>query len=71
MSKSVLFSFDTEAQKREFEEYAAAHGMNLSAFAKWACYTVRNKNRKGSHHPNEKRGALVRPTPGATFGVVS
>ena len=58
MTKTVRFSFDSEAQKEEFRAYAANRGMTLSQFAKWACFTVRNKNRKGAPH---RPGALLRP----------
>ena len=60
MSKTVSFSFDTEEQRTEFDAYARSKGLSLSAFAKWACFTVRSKNRAGVHVPGAKRGAVVR-----------
>jgi hypothetical protein len=56
VSREVRFSFDTEAQKQGFEEYAKARGLSLSAFAKHACFVVRDKYKLGSHHPAKGRG---------------
>ena len=62
MSRETRFSFDSEEQKAEFEAYAKAHGMTLSGFAKWACFTVRNKNKRGAHHPI-RAGRITAPLP--------
>lgn len=70
MSRDIRFSFDSEEQKAEFAAYASDRGMSLSAFAKWATFTIRNKNRKGAHHPAKARGALLRPAPGGILGRV-
>ncbi len=64
MSREVTFSFDTEADKAEFTAYAKARGMSLSAFAKWACFAMRTKNRLGSHHPTKGVGRGSAPLPG-------
>jgi len=64
VNREVSFSFDTEEQKLEFTVYAAAHGLSLSAFAKWACYAAKTRSKKGAHHPPKNAGALVRPAPG-------
>src|SRR5271157_2956983 len=61
VSRDVRFSFDTEQEKMEFSEYAAAHGMSLSAFAKWAVFAQRNRNRTGSHHLTNGRGRSSAP----------
>ena len=61
VSREVRFSFDTEQEKVEFSEYAAAHGMTLSAFAKWAVFAQRNRNRTGSHHLTNGRGRSSAP----------
>lgn len=61
MSREVRFSFDTEVDKADFEIYARAKGLTLSALAKHATYAYRAKNRIGAHHALKDRGALRRP----------
>ena len=56
MSREVRFSFDTEEQKAEFEAYAKARGLSLSAFAKHACFVVKDKYKLGAHHPVVRAG---------------
>lgn len=63
VTRDVRFSFDTLEQKAEFEAYARAHGMSLSAYAKWACFAQRNRNRSGSHHQPRKAGRATAPHP--------
>lgn len=43
MSKSVSFSFESEAEKKLFELHAKAKGLTLSAFVKTAAYRERNR----------------------------
>jgi len=61
MSREVRFSFDTDEQKAEFEAYSKARGLSLSAFAKHACFVVRDKYRLGSHHPVKRTGRSGAP----------
>ena len=61
MSRDVRFSFDSEAQKQEYMDYAEARGLTLSAFAKHACFTVKDRYRFGSHHPAKGRGRRAAP----------
>ena len=61
MSREVRFSFDTEAERAEFYIYAKAHGMTLSAFAKWAVFAMRSRNRTGSHHKGNGTGRTSAP----------
>lgn len=63
MSREVRFSFDTASEKADFEIYARAKGLTLSALAKHATYAYRSKNSIGAHHAltGRKRG---RPTSG-------
>ena len=61
MSRDTRFSWDSLEQKADFTAYAKARGMSLSAFAKWACFAMRTKNRTGSHHGANGQGAGVRP----------
>ena len=61
MSREVRFSFDTDAQKAEFDAYAKAHGMTLSGFAKWAVFAQRLRNRTGSHHATKGKGRTTAP----------
>ena len=62
MSREVRFSFDTEADKLDFQAYAKAKGMTLSVLAKVATYAYRAKNRAGSHHPTKGKGRKGAPT---------
>ena len=41
--RSVSFSFDTDADREEFTQYARNRGMTLSAFAKMAIYHFKTK----------------------------
>ena len=51
MSREVRFSFDTEEQKADFEAYAKARGLTISAFVKYAAFSIKEKYSFGAHHP--------------------
>jgi len=61
MSRETRFSWDSEEQKAEFEAYAKARGLTLSAFAKWACFQAKSRNRTGSHHGSNGSGRTTAP----------
>lgn len=63
MSRTVQITFDTEEQKREFSDYAAARGLSLSQFVKYACFVAKDKYRLGAHHPVKKAGRINAPLP--------
>ena len=63
MTRETRFSWDSEQQKAEFEAYARARGLSLPAFAKHACFVVKEKYRLGSHHPAKSAGRTATPRP--------
>ena len=69
MSREVRFSFDTDAQKAEFEAYAKARGLTLSAFVKHAAFSVKEKYSFGAHHPTtgKPRGRPKKTKAGAKY----
>jgi hypothetical protein len=58
MSLTVSFSFDTMAEKENFEQYARSKGMKLSALAKMATYQYRAKYPQRNEKISEIAGML-------------
>jgi hypothetical protein len=67
VSREVRFSFKTEAEKADFQSYAEARGLTLSAFVKYAAFSVKEKYSFGAHHPvtGKPRGRPRKPKAGA------
>lgn len=59
MSREVRFSFDTNDQRVEFEEYSKAKGLTLSQFAKMAVFAYKAKypDKKCKKAPDPSRVA--------------
>ena len=65
--RSVSFSFDTDADREEFAQYARDKGITLSALAKMALYQYRAKYpHKGTRKPKNgigcENGPIIRKT---------
>lgn len=69
MSRETRISFDTDEQKADFTAYAKARGLSLSAFVKFAAFSVKGKYSFGAHHPTtgKSRGRPRKGKDGAKY----